>query len=96
PLPPHGGAAAAKRRVAVKLSDLGGEFFSFSDLGGVIVFTDRFHCQAWKKTADRMGSLEIILEKYDGEPLSQEKNGYYRAFLEGMTSADGSGRSGTR
>ncbi|MCM1216045.1 MAG: beta-phosphoglucomutase [Lachnospiraceae bacterium] len=84
------------------------------DLDGVIVFTDRFHYQAWKRIADRMGiyfdeeinnrlrgvsrmdSLEIILEKYDGEPLSrekkealaEEKNGYYRALLEGMTPAD--------
>ena len=61
------------------------------DLDGVIVFTDKFHYQAWKKMADRMGiyfdetinnrlrgvsraeSLEIILEKYEGEPLSAEK-----------------------
>ncbi|MCM1541182.1 MAG: beta-phosphoglucomutase [Blautia sp.] len=84
------------------------------DLDGVIVFTDRFHYQAWKRIADRMGiyfdeeinnrlrgvsrmdSLEIILEKYEGEPLSrekkealaEEKNGYYRALLEGMTPTD--------
>ena len=25
------------------------------DLDGVIVFTDKFHYQAWKKMADRMG-----------------------------------------
>ena len=84
------------------------------DLDGVIVFTDRFHYQAWKKIADKMGiyfdeeinnrlrgvsrmdSLEIILERYEGEPLSQEKkeelaeekNGVYRALLETMTPAD--------
>ena len=61
------------------------------DLDGVIVFTDRFHYQAWKKIADQMGiyfdeeinnrlrgvsrmdSLDIILERYEGEPLSQER-----------------------
>ena len=61
------------------------------DLDGVIVFTDKFHYQAWKKMADEMGiyfdetinnrlrgvsraeSLEIILERYEGEPLSAEK-----------------------
>ena len=77
------------------------------DLDGVIVFTDKFHYQAWKKMADRMGiyfdetinnrlrgvsraeSLEIILEKYEGEPLSaekkaelmEEKNNTYRELL---------------
>ncbi len=84
------------------------------DLDGVIVFTDRFHYQAWKKIADQMGiyfdeeinnrlrgvsrmaSLEIILERYEGEPLTQErkeelaeeKNGFYRSLLENMTPAD--------
>jgi beta-phosphoglucomutase len=84
------------------------------DLDGVIVFTDKFHYQAWKKMADRMGiyfdetinnrlrgvsrmdSLEIILERYEGEPLSEEekaalaeeKNNTYRALLETMTPAD--------
>lgn len=84
------------------------------DLDGVIVFTDKFHYQAWKKMADemniyfdeeinnrlrgvsRMDSLEIILERYTGEPLSREqkeelaekKNAAYRALLETMTPAD--------
>lgn len=84
------------------------------DLDGVIVFTDRFHYQAWKKIADQMGiyfdeeinnrlrgvsrmdSLDIILERYEGEPLSQErkealadeKNTFYRSLLENMTPAD--------
>lgn len=84
------------------------------DLDGVIVFTDQFHYQAWKKMADgmniyfdetinnrlrgvsRMDSLEIILERYDGAPLSQEKkeelaaqkNENYRALLSTMTPAD--------
>lgn len=84
------------------------------DLDGVIVFTDQFHYQAWKKMADgmniyfdetinnrlrgvsRMDSLEIILERYNGEPLSQErkeelaaqKNEDYRALLSTMTPAD--------
>ncbi len=80
------------------------------DLDGVIVFTDKFHYQAWKKMADeigvyfdeeinnrlrgvgRMESLDIILERYEGEPLSQEykkilaakKNDMYRELLYGM------------
>ena len=84
------------------------------DLDGVIVFTDKFHYQAWKKMADEMGiyfdeeinnrlrgvsrmaSLEIILERYEGEPLSQEKkdelaaskNETYRALLATMTPDD--------
>lgn len=84
------------------------------DLDGVIVFTDKFHYQAWKKMADsmniyfdetinnrlrgvsRMESLEIILEQYKGEPLSQEekeklaaqKNKDYRALLSTMTPED--------
>lgn len=84
------------------------------DLDGVIVFTDKFHYQAWKKMADDMGiyfdeeinnrlrgvsrmdSLEIILERYEGEPLSQEKkeelaagkNATYRELLGTMTPAD--------
>lgn len=84
------------------------------DLDGVIVFTDKFHYQAWKKMADgmgiyfdetinnrlrgvsRMASLEIILERYQGEPLSQsekealaeEKNASYRELLATMTPAD--------
>ena len=84
------------------------------DLDGVIVFTDKFHYQAWKKMADEMGiyfdeeinnrlrgvsrmdSLEIILERYEGEPLSQErkdelaaqKNETYRGLLATMTPAD--------
>lgn len=84
------------------------------DLDGVIVFTDKFHYQAWKKMADgmgiyfdeeinnrlrgvsRMASLEIILERYEGEPLSQEqkdalaeqKNNMYRELLATMTPDD--------
>ncbi|MBO5523598.1 MAG: beta-phosphoglucomutase [Roseburia sp.] len=84
------------------------------DLDGVIVFTDQFHYQAWKKIADEMGiyfdekinnrlrgvsrmdSLEIILERYEGSLLSQEKkeelaeqkNGFYRELLKTMTPAD--------
>lgn len=84
------------------------------DLDGVIVFTDKFHYEAWKKMSDRMGiyfdetinnrlrgvsraeSLEIILEKYEGEPLSDEKkeammtekNDAYRELLGTMTEAD--------
>ena len=84
------------------------------DLDGVIVFTDKFHYQAWKKIADkegiyfdekinnrlrgvsRMDSLEIILELYHGEPLTEkqkeelaeEKNGIYRGLLKKMTPDD--------
>lgn len=84
------------------------------DLDGVIVFTDKFHYQAWKQMADKMGiyfdeninnllrgvsraeSLEIILERYEGEPLScerklelmEEKNNAYRELLASMTPAD--------
>lgn len=84
------------------------------DLDGVIVFTDKFHYQAWKEMADEMGiyfdeeinnrlrgvsrmeSLEIILERYEGEALSQEKkeelatkkNETYRKLLATMTPAD--------
>lgn len=84
------------------------------DLDGVIVFTDKFHYQAWKQMADKMGiyfdeninnrlrgvsraeSLEIILERYEGELLScerklelmEEKNHTYRELLASMTPAD--------
>jgi beta-phosphoglucomutase len=83
------------------------------DLDGVLVFTDRFHYEAWKKTADKLGvyfdeainnrlrgvsrsgSLEIILERYDGEvsaaekeALMKEKNDIYRRLLDDMTPAD--------
>lgn len=84
------------------------------DLDGVIVFTDKFHYQAWKKMADEMGiyfdetinnrlrgvsraeSLDIILERYEGSALSQEKkaelmeskNNTYRELLGSMTPAD--------
>lgn len=87
------------------------------DLDGVIVFTDKFHYQAWKKMADQMGiyfdeeinnrlrgvsrmeSLEIILERYEGTPLSaedkqsmaEEKNNTYRELLKTMTPADVTG-----
>lgn len=84
------------------------------DLDGVVVFTDKFHYQAWKKMADEMGiyfdetinnrlrgvsrgeSLEIILERYDGEELTdvkkakmmESKNNIYRELLDTMTPAD--------
>lgn len=84
------------------------------DLDGVLVFTDKYHYQAWKQTADelgvyfdekinnrlrgvsRMDSLEIILENYHGEPLSdqakqelsEQKNNRYRKLLETMTPDD--------
>ena len=84
------------------------------DLDGVIVFTDKFHYQAWKKMADTMGiyfdekinnrlrgvsrmdSLEIILERYEGKPLSEkkkqelaeQKNATYRELLKTMTPED--------
>lgn len=84
------------------------------DLDGVIVFTDKFHYQAWKRMADEMGiyfdeminnrlrgvsrmdSLDIILERYEGTPLSTEKkeelakhkNETYRELLKTMTPAD--------
>ena len=84
------------------------------DLDGVLVFTDMFHYQAWKKMADRLGiffdekinnrlrgvsrmdSLEIILEKYHGAPLSyaekcalaDEKNETYKKLLQTMTPDD--------
>lgn len=84
------------------------------DLDGVIVFTDKFHYQAWKKMSDRMGiyfdeeinnrlrgvsradSLEIILERYEGKPLTadkkaelmEEKNNTYRELLDTMTPSD--------
>jgi len=83
------------------------------DLDGVLVFTDRFHYEAWKKTADKLGvyfdeainnrlrgvsragSLEIILERYNGElsaaekeALMEEKNNAYRRLLDAMTPAD--------
>lgn len=84
------------------------------DLDGVIVFTDQFHFQAWKKMADRLGiyfdekinhrlrgvsrmeSLDIILERYEGHPLSEqekeelaaEKNEVYCELLKSMTAKD--------
>lgn len=84
------------------------------DLDGVLVFTDKFHYQAWKKMADKMGiyfdetinnrlrgvsrreSLEIILERYEGAPLSEKekedlmeyKNDYYKELLKTMSPAD--------
>lgn len=87
------------------------------DLDGVIVFTDKFHYQAWKKMADgmniyfdetinnrlrgvsRAASLEIILERYEGEALSsdrkaelmEEKNHFYRKLLATMTPDDVTG-----
>ncbi len=38
------------------------------DLDGVIVFTDKFHYQAWKKMADRMGIYfdEVINNRLRG------------------------------
>lgn len=87
------------------------------DLDGVIVSTDQYHYQAWKKIADeigiyfdekinhrlrgvgRMESLEIILEQYHGDPLTQnkksmlaeEKNEIYKNLLKKMTPLDVSG-----
>ena len=84
------------------------------DLDGVIVFTDRYHYQAWKKIAEQMQihfdekinnrlrgvsrreSLEIILEGYKGEELSEEKktelmeekNRIYRDLLKEMSPED--------
>lgn len=84
------------------------------DLDGVLVFTDRYHYQAWKALADKLGadftekdndrlrgvsrmaSLEIVLEKYHGPALTQErkealaaeKNETYRALLSNMTPGD--------
>ncbi len=84
------------------------------DLDGVLVFTDKFHYQAWKSVADKLGipfdeeinnrlrgvsraeSLEIILEKYKGAPLSDEdkkkitdeKNGIYVELLKQMNRDD--------
>lgn len=84
------------------------------DLDGVIVFTDKYHYQAWKAVADEMGvyfdeqinhrlrgvsrmdSLDIILERYERAPLSQEeknaiaekKNNIYRELLQTMSPAD--------
>ncbi|MCR4690015.1 MAG: beta-phosphoglucomutase [Lachnospiraceae bacterium] len=84
------------------------------DLDGVLVFTDKYHYQAWKKVADRLGvpfdeednnrlrgvsreeSLEIILEKYKGDPLSaedkkkltEEKNAIYVNLLSQMSRED--------
>ena len=83
------------------------------DLDGVIVFTDKYHYQAWKTVADEMGiyfdeqinhrlrgvsrmdSLDIILERYEGAPLSQEeknviaekKNNIYRELCKVQTKA---------
>ena len=83
------------------------------DLDGVICFTDKYHYQAWKADADKLGiyfdetinnrlrgvsrmdSLEIILERYDGqmtqaekEALAEEKNNLYRQLLANMSPAD--------
>lgn len=84
------------------------------DLDGVLVFTDKYHYQAWKSIAEekeiffdervndrlrgvsRMDSLDIILENYHGEKLTQEekeklaekKNGIYRELLSKMTPED--------
>lgn len=87
------------------------------DLDGVICFTDKYHYQAWKAVADKLGiyfdetinnrlrgvsrmdSLEIILERYDGqmtqaekEALAEEKNNLYRQLLANMSPADLSAR----
>ena len=84
------------------------------DLDGVLVFTDKYHYQAWKVMADsidtyfdevinnrlrgvsRMASLEIILERYNKEPLSEDdklklaemKNDIYKDLLKNMTESD--------
>ena len=83
------------------------------DLDGVLIHTDQYHYQAWKRLADRleipfdetvnnrlrgvsrMESLDIVLERYHGQPqsktdkerLAEEKNGVYRALLGRMTPA---------
>ena len=75
------------------------------DLDGVICFTDKYHYQAWKAVADKLGiyfdetinnrlrgvsrmdSLEIILERYDGQ-MTEEKNNLYRQLLANMSPAD--------
>lgn len=66
------------------------------DLDGVICFTDKYHYQAWKAVADKLGiyfdetinnrlrgvsrmdSLEIILERYDGQMTQAEKERWRR------------------
>ena len=77
------------------------------DLDGVICFTDKYHYQAWKAVADKLGiyfdetinnrlrgvsrmdSLEIILERYDGQMTqAEEKNNLYRQLLANMSPAD--------
>ena len=74
------------------------------DLDGVIVFTDKFHYQAWKKMADEMGIYfdETInnrlrgVSRSEGPALSKEKkaelmeskNNTYRELLASMTPAD--------
>jgi beta-phosphoglucomutase len=84
------------------------------DLDGVLCHTDRFHYEAWKEIADRLGvffdeevnnllrgvsrmeSLERILWKYTGPPLSDEvkeslaseKNEQYREKLMQMSPDD--------
>jgi beta-phosphoglucomutase len=70
------------------------------DLDGVIVFTDKFHYQAWKQMADAMGIYfdEEINNRLRGvsrmdshqnkEELAAQKNASYRALLETMTPAD--------
>jgi len=84
------------------------------DLDGVLCHTDRFHYEAWKEIADKLGvffdkevnnllrgvsrmeSLERILWKYTGPPLSpeqkealaSEKNNKYREKLYLMSPDD--------
>lgn len=80
------------------------------DLDGVICFTDKYHYQAWKAVADKLGiyfdetinnrlrgvsrmdSLEIILERYDGQMTQAEERGaggreeqHYRQLLANMS-----------
>lgn len=80
------------------------------DLDGVLVHTDQYHFEAWKRLAGslgiyfdeaanarlrgvgRMESLEIILERYSGPPLSGQekcalaegKNRVYQGLLQTM------------
>ena len=91
------------------------------DLDGVICFTDKYHYQAWKAVADKLGiyfdetinnrlrgvsrmdSLEIILERYDGqmtqaekEALAEEKNNLYALRSMGLKLAIGSSSKNTK
>lgn len=59
-----------------------------------VYFDEKINCRL--RGVSRMRSLEILLERYEGEPLSsaciqklaEEKNEIYREFLKTMTPAD--------